>query len=29
LLFDDMDRARAVLPAIGVGVFKPVDLFGT
>jgi hypothetical protein len=26
--FDDMDRALAVLQAAGVGVFKPVELFG-
>ena len=26
--FDDMDRAIAVLQAAGVGVSKPVDLFG-
>jgi len=27
--FDDMDHALAALQAAGVGVFKPVDLFGS
>jgi hypothetical protein len=28
LLFDEVDRTIALLQAVGIGVFKPVNLFG-